>query len=106
MCIYYSSWKTIEGAIEKIQNIPLDFNDDFFLYYKDSDHTIKLWEYYEVHESRPKKLLPYGTWTIDAGLQQLPPTKKWERRGNLEVFNSLLSLTIDLMKVENQLNNF
>ena len=69
-------------------NVPLD--DDLFLYssnYKTNNRTkdfVELWEYYEIHPSKPRKILSYGSWTPIGGLK-LSKEEKWIRRRNLEV---------------------
>ena len=64
-------------------DLHLDLDDDFF-FYKNFKTVLKIWEFYEIQSSIPRKLLPYGYWNIGEGLV-IPNPLKWTRRGNLEV---------------------
>ena len=69
-------------------NFPLD--DDLFLYHSGTPksngfmESLKIWEFYEIHPSMPRKIIPYGNWTVNEGLK-LSKDDKWIRRRNLEV---------------------
>ena len=67
-----------------LQNLELDLDDDLYLYDYEKTKTINIWEFYEIHATRPKKLNYYGSWSSNAGLE-IPNTEKWDRRKNLEV---------------------
>ena len=48
---------------------------------------MKIWEFYEIHPSRPRKLKEYGKWNSN-GLVLAKETK-WIRRRNLEVMRNI-----------------
>ena len=75
-----------------------DLSNDFDLASPlDSDNQVakmnkieySLWEFYEIHPSIPRKIVPYGSWDNVKGLK-LPTEKKWFRRQNLEVFSIMI----------------
>ena len=70
-----------------LRELKLDLDDDLFLYsYNKNDLFIKLWEFYEIHETIARKRLFYGNWTLNHGLK-LVDEEKWIRRRNLEGAN-------------------
>ena len=84
-----SAWPTITNAIKAIEKSPLDLDDDLYLYKLNSEDdilSIDLWEHYEIHHEIPRKLLSYGHWTPNQGLD-LVSEVKWMRRTNLEGIN-------------------
>ena len=84
-----SAWPTITNAIKAIEKSPLDLDDDLYLYKLHAEYdilSIDLWEHYEIHHEIPRKLLSYGHWTPNQGLD-LVSEVKWMRRTNLEGIN-------------------
>ena len=77
---------TIEENLFLLQNLSLDLDDDLYLFASDGDNgnNIDVWEFYEIHPTRPKKLNYYGSWKSKNGLN-IPNEDKWVRRKNLEV---------------------
>ena len=64
-------------------------DDDLYLYKLNSEYdiwSIDLWEHYEIHQEIPRKLLSYGHWTPNQGLD-LVSEMKWMRRKNLQGIN-------------------
>ena len=83
---------TIEETLYLSQNLPLDLDDDLYLFASDGDNgnDIDVWEFYEIHPTRPKKLNYYGSWKSKNGLN-IPNEDKWDRRKNLDVgFGSVI----------------
>ena len=79
-----SSWQSVNDVTEELRDLPLDLDDDLFLFSKLKDGSaISIWEFYEIHPSIPRKLLEYGQWT--SGGLSLNKEKKWNRRRDLEV---------------------
>ena len=80
----------MDSLINDLKDLPLDLDDDLYFYSSNKqlnngvEGMLKMWEYYEIHYTRPRKLLPYGNWSEANGLQ-LPKDEKWVRRRNLEV---------------------
>ena len=88
-----SSWKGLEDIVKLLENMPLDLDDNLFLYsFEDEEETLRIWEFYEIHSSRPRKILEYGRWNKLEGLSLVPETK-WVRRKDLEGIN-LRALTL------------
>ena len=81
-----SNFKNENKITEYLQNLPLDLDDDLFLYTTSMNHLTELsiWEFYEIHSSLPRKLNFYGNWNINDGLN-ISKEIKWNRRKNLEV---------------------
>ena len=77
-------------------DLHLDLDDDFF-FFKNFKNVLKIWEFYEIQSSIPRKLLPYGYWNIGEGLV-IPIPVKWERRGDLEVFQIVHCTASDILK--------
>ena len=86
-----SSWNALEDVIKLLEYMPLDLDDDLY-FYSYSSEEIKIWEFYEIHSSRPRKLFEYGTWNDIEELSLVPYTK-WVRRRDLEGIN-LRTLTL------------
>ena len=82
-----SAFPSNEDLRNKLNNLTLDLDDDLFLYkikLSQTDYDIEIFEFYEIHPSKPRKLMPFGTWSKSQGLN-LTTAGKWTRRANLEV---------------------
>ena len=82
-----SAFPSNEDLRNKLNNLTLDLDDDLFLYkikQSQTDYGIEIFEFYEIHPSKPRKLMPFGTWSKMQGLN-LTTAGKWTRRANLEV---------------------
>ena len=92
-----STTNTTEEALYLSQNLPLDLDDDLYLFAadgSDNGNNIDIWEFYEIHPTRPRKLDYYGSWTSRSGLN-ITNEDKWDRRNDLEVFvSSYISLNV------------
>ena len=96
-----SSWTSPYKVISQLNNLSLDLDDDLYFYsYKSelnmtlkTDLNLKIWEFYEIHPSRPRKLKEYGIWNLN-GLVLAKQTK-WIRRRNLEVMSDLLIVQLE-----------
>ena len=88
------AWPDIYNVMEDFKDIPLDYDDDLFFYIarnaeNGTVESLAIYEFYEIHESKPRKILSYGKWTIERGLI-LSIEDKWNRRKDLEVlYNNL-----------------
>ena len=88
-----SSWNALEDIVRLLENMPLDLDDDLYLYsFENKKENVKIWEFYEIHFSRPRKMFEYGIWNEIDGLSLVPHTK-WVRRRDLEGIN-LRTLTL------------
>ena len=82
-----SSTHNIEETSYLLKNLQLDLDDNLYLFASDGNNggsNIDIWEFYEIHPTRPKKLNYYGSWKSRNGLN-IPNEDKWDRRRNLEV---------------------
>ena len=84
-----SNWTS--SVLKEFENLKLDLDDDMYLYQSRSEDIIDIWEMYEIHPSMPRKLLYYGNYTLQDGLN-INSLSKWIRRKDLEVNNTLTSL--------------
>ena len=85
-----------------LQNLNLDLDDDLYLYDYDDTKNINIWEFYEIHASRPRKLIYYGSWSTSNSSLVIPNTEKWDRRKNLEVsFTFRLKFMLCIIVFEN-----
>ena len=89
-----SLWTSPYKVISTLKNLSLDLDDDLYFYSYKSELNItstelnmKIWEFYEIHPSRPRKLKEYGKWNSN-GLVLAKETK-WIRRRNLEVMRNI-----------------
>ena len=80
--------KEIQDIVdEDLNDLPLDLDDDLYLF-QALGNNVQIFEFYEIHETLPRKLRPYGTWN-EVTAMQIPNKQKWERRKNLEVLNHI-----------------
>ena len=80
-----SNWNSVDELVKnELKSLPLDLDDDLYLFKKTEKEGIQVWELYEIHSSLPKQLLAYGSWNSSHGLKIMEP-QKWIRRNNLEV---------------------
>ena len=82
-----SDFEYIDGSIENLKTLPLELDDNLFLYQhgNNSMNEISVTEYYEIHSSHPRRSISYGKWDSINGLN-VTKEDKWTRRNNLEVF--------------------
>ena len=87
----------IEETSYLSQNLPLDLDDNLYLFASDGNdngNNIDIWEFYEIHPTRPRKLDYYGSWTSRNGLN-ITNEEKWDRRNDLEVYvSSYISVNV------------
>lgn len=74
-----------KDILENLKELKLDLDDDLYIFSSDSDgKALKMYEFYEIHPSVPRQMVPYGFWDSSIGLL-LTDTEKWNRRKNLQV---------------------
>ena len=78
--------------LKAIEKSPLDLDDDLYLYKLNSEEyddisSIDIFEHYEIHQTIPRKLLKYGHWTLNQGMDLVNEMNKWMRRKNLQGIN-------------------
>ena len=75
----------IRGIFDELKDLKLDLDDDlFFMKYEKNKNSLQLFEFYEIHPTVPRQMLPYGNWDPGNGLT-LTEGVKWDRRRNLQV---------------------
>ena len=84
-----SNLSSINNYKRQMKNLKLDLDDDLFLYSISNEGnldeiSIRIWEFYEIHSTHPRKLNSYGNWNTINGLN-VTRDDKWKRRQNLEV---------------------
>ena len=79
-----SSLQTISNAQSMLNGLPLDIDDDIFLFMFIDGDSAKIWETYRIAQEKDIVIKDFGRWTRDTGLK-LTTLKKWQRRGDLSV---------------------
>ena len=79
-----SSLETISNAHSMLQGLPLDIDDDIFLFMFIDGESAKIWETYRLAPETDIIIKDFGIWTREMGLK-LTTLKKWQRRGDLSV---------------------
>ena len=80
-----SSWSDEKEFANEVNDMKLDLDDNLFLFQSnETSKAIRIWELYQIHSSMPKKMLNYGYWTPESGLN-VDTSSKWRRRRDLQV---------------------
>ena len=79
-----SSLETILNAQSMLQGLPLDIDDDIFLFMFIDGESAKIWETYRLAPETDIIIRDFGRWTREMGLK-LTTLEKWQRRGDLSV---------------------
>ena len=79
-----SSLQTISNAQSMLNGLPLDIDDDIFLFMFINGDSAKVWETYRLAQEKDIVIKYFGRWTRDTGLK-LTTLEKWQRRGDLSV---------------------
>ena len=75
----------IQGTFDELKDLKIDLDDDLFLMkYERNKKSLQLFEFYEIHPTVPRQILPYETWAYEYDFT-LPEHGKWYRRRNLQV---------------------
>ena len=96
-----SALGSIDNAELMLNNLPLDIDDDIFLYMFSNNDMAKIWEVYKLVPEKDLVVRELGMWTRQIGLD-MTTLEKWQRRGDLKVilmsgsshFNRLLNVEI------------
>ena len=79
-----SNVKTLNNQLD---NLNIDLDDDLYFYEQNSEKkSVEMWEVYRIHQKIPVKILHYGNWSDEIGMQ-LENQFKWKRRNDLEVLS-------------------
>ena len=77
----------VREIVGDLKELKLDLDDDLFVLNNVNDgKAVVLFEFYEIHPTVPKQILPYGSWTSAIGLL-LTDKDKWDRRRDLQVIS-------------------
>lgn len=84
-----SAYATLVDWEKSFSDLELDIDENLFLYSsfsinRTNSHNITIWECYQIHPTKAKKIVFYGTWNIKDGLS-ISSEDKWVRRKDLEV---------------------
>ena len=79
-----SAFETITNAELMLNSLPLDIDDDIFLFMIMKNDTARIWEIYKLLPGKDLIVRDIGEWTKDFGLN-LTTKEKWQRRSNLLV---------------------
>ena len=94
--VYASNVKTLNN---QVNNLNIDLDDDLYIYEQNSEkNSVQMWEVYRIHQNIPVKVLHYGNWSDENGMN-LENQFKWKRRSNLEVNNYYFQVLITLFWV-------
>ena len=78
---------------KQLHDLDIDLDDDLYFYEQNSEKkSVQMWEVYRIHQGFPVKILQYGNWSDENGMQ-LENQFKWKRRNNLEVGRNFFNLT-------------
>ena len=75
---------SIDNAELMLNNLPLDIDDDIFLYMFSNNDMAKIWEVYKLVPEKDLVVKELGMWTRQIGLD-MTTLEKWQRRGDLQV---------------------
>ena len=76
--------ENIENVKSRLNNLPLDIDDDIFLFMFNNKDFVNIWEIYKLTPEKDLIVNNLGMWTKERGLN-LTALEKWQRRGNLSV---------------------
>ena len=79
-----SSLETITNAKLMLKGLPLDIDDDIFLFMFIDGDSSKIWETYKLSPEKDIIIRDFGGWTREMGLN-LTKLEKWQRWGDLSV---------------------
>ena len=86
-----SAFQTIANASSMLNNLPLDVNDDVFLFMFIENEFARFWEMYKLSPEKDLVIKDFGKWTREIGLK-LTNLEKWHRRGDLSVSSLIFRL--------------
>ena len=79
-----SPLKTLTKVKSLLGNLPLDIDDDIYVYIFRNNSLADIWEIYKWGSDENIILTQFGTWKKNSGLSRTT-LNKWQRRGNLTV---------------------
>ena len=82
------------SMMNMLDNLPLDVDDDIFLFMFIENNSARIWEMYKFAPEKDLIVKDFGNWAGETGLK-LTNLEKWQRRGDLTV-SILLSLKVKI----------
>ena len=76
------------STMNMLDNLPLDVDDDIFLFMFIENDSARIWEMYKLAPEKELIVKDFGKWTREIGLK-LPNMEKSHRRGDLSVSISI-----------------
>ena len=83
------------SMMNMLDNLPLDVDDDIFLFMFIENESARIWEMYRLAPEKDLIIKDFGNWTKEIGLK-LTNLEKWQRRGDLSV-SILSSLKVEIL---------
>ena len=72
------------SMMNMLDNLPLDVDDDIFLFMFIENESARIWEMYKLAPEKDLIVKDFGNWTEEIGLK-LTNLEKWQRRRDLSV---------------------
>ena len=72
------------STMNMLDNLPLDVDDDIFLFMFIGNDYTRIWEMYKLAPEKDVIIRDFGSWTKEIGLK-FTKLEKWKRRGDLYV---------------------
>ena len=97
-----SGLQNIDNAssmINMLDTLPLDVDDDIFLFMFIENNSARIWEMYKLAPEKDLIVKDFGDWTRETGLK-ITNLEKWQRRRDLSV-SILLSLKLEISNQSN-----
>ena len=79
-----SAFENIENSKSRLNTLPLDIDDDIFLFMFKGKGFVNIWEIYKMTPEKDLIVNNLGKWTKEKGLN-FTALEKWQRRGDLSV---------------------
>ena len=90
-----SAFQNVANASSMLNTLPLDIDDDLFLFIFIENDFARIWEMYKLAPEKDLIVKDFGSWTREIGLK-LTNLEKWQRRGDLSV-SILISLKTKIL---------
>ena len=84
-----SAFQNVANASSMLNTLPLDIDDDLFLFIFIENDFARIWEIYKLAPEKDIIIKDFGSWTQETGLKSTN-LGKWQRRKDLSV--SILTL--------------
>ena len=79
-----SAFQNVANASSMLNTLPLDIDDDMFLFIFIEDDSARIWEIYKLAPEKDIIIKDFGSWVQEIGLKSTN-LGKWQRRRDLSV---------------------